>query len=255
LKNLQLIRLRDISILYPDFKKYRVMEEYIVKLEDLVYVKTGKPAFGDALAVIDLQNDFIPGGTLAVQEGDVIIEGINRVMELFNRSDLPVVLTQDWHPAEHRSFASAHPGMKPYDPFEREGIGPVLWPDHCVQGSHGADFHKNLGVRHAHAVIRKGYHRDIDSYSGFLENDGKTRTGLDGYLRDRGVKRLFICGLALDYCVFFTASHGRDLGYEVCVIADLARPVGSPPGSLSSALDTMSDKGVCFVCSADLFPV
>jgi nicotinamidase/pyrazinamidase len=230
------------------------MEECAVKLKDLVYVKTGKPAFGDALAVIDMQNDFIPGGALAVQEGDVIIEGINRVMGLFNRSDLPVVLTQDWHPADHRSFASAHPGMSPYDPFEAQGIGPVLWPDHCVQGSHGAGFHKDLETRYAHAVIRKGYHRDIDSYSGFLENDGKTRTGLDGYLRDRGTRRLFVCGLALDYCVFFTASHGRDLGYEVCVIADLARPVGSPPDSLSLALETMTEKGVRFARSAGLFP-
>ncbi len=224
-----------------------------MELEDLVYVETGDPAFGDALAVVDMQNDFIPGGALAVREGDVIIEGINRVMELFNGFDLPVVLTQDWHPAGHRSFASVHPGRRPYDPFETQGIGPVLWPDHCVQGSHGADFHKDLETRYAHAVIRKGYHRDIDSYSGFLENDGKTRTGLDGYLRDRGVRRLFVCGLALDYCVFFTASHGRDLGYEVFVIPDLARPVGSPPDSLSLALETMTEKGVRFVRSAGLF--
>jgi nicotinamidase/pyrazinamidase len=228
------------------------LEEHTVRLEDLICEKCLKPAGGDALAVVDIQNDFIPGGALAVHGGDSIIPGINRIMEVFSTADLPVILTQDWHPSGHCSFASAHPGKKPYDAFKSEGLGPVLWPDHCVQGSPGAEFHRDLDTRFAQAVIRKGYHRDIDSYSGFLENDLKTRTGLDGYLKSRGVKRLFICGLALDYCVFFTAVDGVGLGYEMYVITDLARPVGSPPDSVSRALKTMTDKGVRFIRSADI---
>ena len=221
-------------------------------MEDLVFEKSVEPAAGDALVVVDMQNDFIPGGALAVNEGDVIVEGISRMMELFNAADLPVVLTQDWHTPGHHSFASAHRGTKPYDLFESEGLGPVLWPDHCVQGSPGADFHKDLKTRHAHAVIRKGYHRDIDSYSGFLENDRKTRTGLDGYLRSRSVGRLFVSGLALDYCVSFTAVDGAEMGYGVYVITDLSRPVGSPPDSLSRALESMAGKGVRFICSSEI---
>ncbi|MFY9399554.1 MAG: isochorismatase family protein, partial [Desulfomonilia bacterium] len=180
------------------------------------------------------------------------VEGINRVMALFSQSGLPVVLTQDWHPAGHRSFASAYPGRKPYDPFQSEGLGPVLWPDHCVQGSRGADFHPGLETAYAQAIIRKGYHQGIDSYSGFVENDLKTPTGLHGYLQLRGARRLFLCGLALDYCVFFTAVDGAALGYEVYVIPELSRPVGSPPGSLSRALETMTGKGVRFIRAADI---
>lgn len=221
-------------------------------LRDLEFERPVRLSAGDALAVVDVQNDFMPGGALPVEGGDTIVEGINRVMELFSLGGLPVALTQDWHPAGHHSFASAHPGRRPYDLFESDGLGPVLWPDHCVQGSRGADFHPDLETVFAQAIIRKGYHQGIDSYSGFLENDLKTPTGLHGYLQLRGAMRLFLCGLALDYCVFFTAVDGAALGYEVYLIAELSRPVGSPPGSLSRALGTMTEKGVRFVRAADI---
>lgn len=248
---LRLIQGRIFPTIYLVKERER-MKELTVKQEDLIFEKGIRPAAGDALAVVDIQNDFIPGGALAVEEGDVIIKGINRVMEIFGRANLPVVLTQDWHPPGHHSFASAYEGKRPYDLFESEGLGPVLWPDHCVQGSVGADFHKDLDTRFAQAIIRKGYHLGIDSYSGFLENDRRTRTGLDGYLKSRGARRLFICGLALDYCVFFTATDGTDLGYEICVIPDLSRPVGSPPDSIPRAFRTMTEKGVRFVLSAGI---
>lgn len=206
-----------------------------------------KPERGDALVVVDMQNDFMPGGALAVRDGDSIIPGINTVMELFRKRDLPVVMTQDWHTPGHYSFASAHKGMNPFDLYQSPGLGPVLWPDHCAQGSKGSYFHDSLMTDFADAIIRKGYHKSIDSYSGFMENDRKTPTGLDGYLKSRGVKRIFICGVALDYCVFFTASDGADLGYLVYVIMDLTKPVGSPAESISEALAAMTDKGIHFI--------
>jgi nicotinamidase/pyrazinamidase len=215
--------------------------------DQLVRNEWVKPERGDALVVVDMQNDFMPGGALAVRNANGIIQGINTAMELFRKRDLPVVMTQDWHTPGHYSFASAHKGMNPFDLYESQGLGPVLWPDHCVQGSTGAEFHENLMIGLADAVIRKGYHKSIDSYSGFMENDRKTPTGLDGYLRSRGVKRIFICGVALDYCVFFTASDGADLGYQVYVIMDLTKPVGSPAESISEALAGMTDKGIHFV--------
>jgi len=200
----------------------------------------------DALVVVDMQYDFMPGGALPVAGGDAIIPGVNGMMRLFHGASLPVVLTQDWHPPGHRSFASSHPGRKPYDLFEEAGIGPVLWPDHCVQGTPGAGFHRDLGADLAHMILRKGFHPEIDSYSGFVENDKKTRTGLEGYLHGRGVNRIFLCGLALDYCVFYTASDGVDSGYEVVVITGLAKPVGAPQDSVTKALEVMSGKGVTF---------
>lgn len=210
---------------------------------------------GDALVVVDMQNDFMPGGALAVREGDVIIDGVNAMMEVFRTGNLPVVLTQDWHTPGHYSFASAHEGKNPFERFtSEEGLGPVLWPDHCVQGSPGAEFHRALKTSCADAYIRKGYHKTIDSYSGFLENDGKTSTGLDGYLRSRGSKRLFLCGIALDYCVFFTAGHGADLGYGVYMIVDLAKPVGSPSESISNAFEVMTEKGVHFIHAGEIRP-
>lgn len=211
-----------------------------------------RPGPGDALVVVDMQNDFMPGGALAVKDGDTILHGVNEVMEIFRASRLPIVLTQDWHTPGHYSFASAHVGMNPFDPFEAPGLGPVLWPDHCVQDTAGAEFHRGLKAGLADAVIRKGFHRVIDSYSGFLENDRHTSTGLDGYLRARGVKRIFLCGLALDYCVFFTAADGAGLGYGVYVIMNLTRPVGSPADSISNALETMTEKGVHFMGSEEI---
>jgi nicotinamidase/pyrazinamidase len=218
-----------------------------MELKDISYSEFSGPVDGDALIVVDMQNDFMPGGALPVAGGDSIIEGVNSLMDRFFSADLTVVLTQDWHPAGHNSFAGSHKGKKPYDPFSAPGIGPVLWPDHCVQGSRGADFHRDLRTRFAHAVVRKGYRKEIDSYSGFLENDMKTETGLDGYLKGRGVRRIYTCGLALDYCVFYTAVNGAAKGYQVCFIPDLTRPVGAPENSVSMALESMTAKGVRFI--------
>ncbi len=207
---------------------------------------------GDALVVVDLQNDFMPGGALEVEKGDSFLEQVNELMVLFKKSDYPIVFTQDWHPPGHKSFASQYPGKNPFDPYEAFGIGPVLWPDHVVQGTRGAEFHPDLDVRFAQAVIRKGYHQQIDSYSAFLENDHVTETGLDGYLRGRKAQRIFICGLAADYCVHFTAVDGAEKGYEVFCLSDLTNPVGSPADSLKNAVENMQRKGVRFIKSASI---
>ncbi len=220
-----------------------------VNVEHLDSVELQK---GDALLVVDMQNDFMPGGALAVEGGDTIIDAVNALMALFEQHNLAIVFTQDWHPADHDSFASRHPGKHPFDPFEASGIGPVLWPDHCVQATAGAEFHPGLQARFAETVIRKGYHRKIDSYSGFLENDRVTETGLDGYLRGRGVKRIFVCGLAADYCVYFTSADGADKGYKVFYLSDLTRPVGAPPDGLEKAYQSMRSKGVQFLNSANI---
>lgn len=203
----------------------------------------------DALLVVDIQNDFLPGGALATQEGDSIVEGVNQAMQQFDRQGLAVVFTQDWHPEGHYSFASVHEGKAPFDAYKAEGLGPVLWPDHCVQGSQGADFAPGLHTHYAQTIVRKGYRRPIDSYSGFVENDHKTETGLDGYLQGRGVKRIFICGLAFDYCVYFTAADGAEKGYEVIVLTDLSQPVGAPEGRIERAREDLANKGVQFAKS------
>lgn len=200
----------------------------------------------DALIIVDLQPDFMPGGNLSVNGGDEIIDDVNDLIPLFTT----VVGTQDWHPVEHKSFASAHDGKNPYDLFEEPGLGPVLWPDHCVQGTPGANFHPDLNIDDITLILRKGTHLDIDSYSVFMENDKKTETGLSGYLKARGVKRVFMCGLALDYCVFYSAMDGVNFGFNVFVLKDLTRPVDSPPGHLERALGTMEDIGVKFIDKA-----
>ena len=220
-----------------------------MEIKDLKLLETMQLRDGDALLVVDMQYDFMPGGALPVEKGDAFISQVNQVMQRFTAAGLPVVLTQDWHPRGHRSFASAHPGRQPYDPYDAPGLGPVLWPDHCVPGTHGAEFHQDLRAELADAIIRKGYHPEIDSYSGFLENDHQTETGLDGYLRSRGVRRIFVCGLALDYCVFFTAVDGADKGYQVLCLIDLTAPVGQPADSVSRSLETMVQKGVRFLRS------
>lgn len=218
-------------------------------LKDIRYEQAAVIGVSDALLVVDVQNDFMPSGALPVEQGDTIVPGINALMKLFSDFSASVVLTQDWHPAGHHSFASAHKGKAPYDPYDAPGLGPVLWPDHCVQSTPGADFHPELDTGMAHAAIRKGYHPFIDSYSGFFENDRTTPTGLEGYLHDRGVQRVFVCGLALDYCVFYTALDAIKTGFEVCVVADLTRGVGSPPDSVSTALETLTSAGARFVHS------
>jgi nicotinamidase/pyrazinamidase len=175
----------------------------------------------DVLIVIDVQNDFCPGGALAVPDGDAVIGPIHRVAELFEH----VVLTQDWHTRDHYSFASAHAGKKPYEQIELSYGAQTLWPDHCVQGTSGASFHPDLDVRSAELIVRKGFHRTIDSYSAFFENDHTTATGLGGYLKERGFKRVFLAGLAYDFCVGYSALDARRLGLDAVVLKDACRAI------------------------------
>jgi nicotinamidase/pyrazinamidase len=178
-------------------------------------------AAGDVLLVVDVQNDFCPGGRLPVPAGHEIVPLINRLAARFEH----VVLTQDWHPAGHHSFASSHPGRKPYETIEVAYGAQILWPDHCVQATSGAEFRGDLQIPHAELVLRKGYHRDIDSYSAFYENDRKTHTGLAGYLRERGLRRIFLAGLAFDFCVRFSAEDAKREGLEVTVVEDACRGI------------------------------
>lgn len=192
-----------------------------------------------ALIVIDVQNDFCPGGALAVPGGDEIVGTINALMGEFQT----VILTQDWHPAGHSSFASSHEGKSPYETTEMPYGTQVLWPDHCVQGSSGAEFHADLNTTRADMIIRKGFNPAIDSYSAFFENDQTTPTGLDGYLRTRGISELAMVGLATDFCVNFSALDAAKLGYSVTVQMDLCRAIDLD-GSLAAAKDAMQAAGV-----------
>jgi nicotinamidase/pyrazinamidase len=215
------------------------------------------PFATDALLVIDMQNDFCPpsaegiGGALAVRDGDTIVPIINALGARFEH----VILTQDWHPAGHISFASSHPGKQPYTITEVPYGPQTLWPDHCLQGSTGADFHAALNLPHAELIVRKGFRRGIDSYSAFLENDHITPTGLAGYLRERGLRRLFLCGLAYDFCVRFSAIDGTALGFECLVIEDASKAVDLPagkdsPGSLRATNLAFQAVGVALVKSS-----
>jgi nicotinamidase/pyrazinamidase len=193
----------------------------------------------DALVVVDIQYDFLPGGKLAVAGGDEIIAPVNVLAKRFRN----VVQTQDWHPAGHISFASTHPGSEPFQTIELPYGLQVLWPDHCVIGTKGAEFSAMLDIPHVQAIIRKGYRETIDSYSGFKENDHKTQTGLAGYLKERGIKRIFICGLATDFCVAWTAEDGIAAGFESVVIEDATRAIDNA-GSLEAAWARMDAVGV-----------
>ncbi|WP_299735695.1 bifunctional nicotinamidase/pyrazinamidase [uncultured Roseobacter sp.] len=197
-----------------------------------------------ALIVIDLQTDFCPGGALAVPEGDAIVAPINA---LIAEADA-VILTQDWHPAGHSSFASSHDGKAPYDMIDMPYGPQVLWPDHCIQGSLGAQFHPELHVDRADLIIRKGYNPQIDSYSAFFENDHTTPTGLEGYLRTRGIDELIMVGLALDFCVNFSSVDAAKLGFKVRVREDLCRAIDLN-GSLEAARTGMQDAGVTLEAS------
>lgn len=192
-----------------------------------------------ALLVIDVQNDFCPGGALAVPGGDEIVPKINALMTDFKE----IILTQDWHPAGHSSFASEYPGKAPFETVEMEYGTQVLWPDHCVQGSHGGAFHPGLDTAPAHLIIRKGMSLKIDSYSAFFENDRATHTGLDGYLQTRGVTELVMVGLATDFCVQFSALDAAKLGYRVIVRRDLCRAIDLD-GSRAQAEAAMRAAGV-----------
>ncbi|KRS13073.1 nicotinamidase [Roseovarius atlanticus] len=192
-----------------------------------------------ALIVIDVQNDFCPGGALAVEGGDRVVAGINTMM----RDAGAVILTQDWHPAGHSSFASSHEGKAPFEVIDMPYGSQVLWPDHCVQGTQGADFHPDLETDRADMIVRKGYNPAIDSYSAFYENDHETPTGLHGYLRSRGMTELVMVGLATDFCVSYSAVDAARLGYPVTVLRDLCRGIDLD-GSLEIALKDMSAAGV-----------
>jgi nicotinamidase/pyrazinamidase len=198
---------------------------------------------------VDVQNDFCPGGALAVPGGDTIIPLVNELASAFDIC----VATQDWHPAGHSSFASSHPGAKPYDTALIGGRDATLWPDHCVRGSGGAGFHPGLDQRPYRLVVRKGFRTSLDSYSAFFENDGKTPTGLDGYLKDIDAATVVIAGLALDYCVYYSALDASRLGYSVFVVRDACRAVGSPPGSVEKALADLAAPGVAVIDSVEMF--
>jgi nicotinamidase/pyrazinamidase len=205
------------------------------------------PDASSALIVVDVQNCFIPGGTLPVNKGDEVVQVINRISGAFRN----VVLTQDWHTPGHASFASAHGGKKPFETTKLSYGQQVLWPDHCVQGTADADLHKDLKIPHAQLVIRKGFRKGIDSYSAFMEADRKTTTGLSGYLKERKIKKVFVTGLATDFCVAWTAMDARKEGFETYVIEDACRGIDLN-GSLERAWSQMKSKGVKRIQSGDI---
>jgi nicotinamidase/pyrazinamidase len=206
-----------------------------------------KPDDASALLVIDVQNCFLPGGSLAVKDGDQVVPVINRIAKGFTN----VVMTQDWHTEGHVSFASAHPGKKPFEVIDLPYGKQVLWPDHCVQGTDGALLSKDLSIPQAELVIRKGFHKDVDSYSAFTEADGKTTTGLEAYLKARQMKRLFVAGLATDFCVAWTALDARKAGFETYVVEDACRGIDTQ-GSLAKAWADMAKAGVKRIQSGDI---
>jgi len=226
-----------------------------VTLAQVVFGRTGallaadriKPTASSALIVVDVQNCFLPGGSLAVKEGDQVIPVINRIAKGFEN----VVMTQDWHTPHHISFASTHEGKKPFEMIKLAYGNQVLWPDHCVQGTEGAQIAKDINIPHAELVIRKGYHNEVDSYSAFLEADKETRTGLGGYLKERGIDTVFITGLATDFCVAWTAVDARHAGLTVYVVEDACRGI-DVGGSLAKAWTDMTEAGVKKIQSSDI---
>jgi len=203
----------------------------------------------DVLIVIDLQNDFCPGGALAVPNGDQVIFPILRISPLFQH----IILTQDWHPANHTSFAASHPGKNPYESIELSYGAQTLWPPHCVQGTHGAEFHPALNLPQAELILRKGFRPQIDSYSAFFENDRTTPTGLAGYLRERELSRVFLVGLAYDYCVGYSALDARRLGLAAFVVQDACRAIDLN-GSVAAMQSEFARAGVGMVETAHLLP-
>jgi nicotinamidase/pyrazinamidase len=199
----------------------------------------------DVLIVIDVQNDFCPGGNLAVPGGDEVVPVINRLSKHFPH----VLLTQDWHPPDHLSFASTHPGKRPFETIHMAYGEQILWPDHCVQGTQGAEFHPQLNIAHAELVLRKGFRRTIDSYSAFYENDRKTHTGLRDYLRERGLRNLFLAGLAFDFCVFYSAEDAHKEGFNVFVIENACRAIDTE-GSEAVARKRLGDLSVPLISSS-----
>lgn len=220
-----------------------------------------------ALLIIDVQNDFCPDGALAVPEGDHIVEPLNRLSARFASSGGKIVATQDWHPKNQVSFASSHAGARPLDvvalplpplsPDEKPdalhpaAIDQTLWPDHCVQGTKGADFHPSLDLKPVSLIVRKGYRAHVDSYSAFFENDRRTATGLEGWLKGLALRTVFIGGLATDYCVLYSALDAAKLGFQTIVFLDACRGVGAPAGSVERAIGLMRESGVHFMNSGD----
>ncbi len=198
----------------------------------------------DVLLVIDAQNGFCAGGAQAVRGGDDIVPLVNGIAKRFDH----VVLTQDWHPKGHRSFASAHPGHNPFETIEMAYGQQVLWPDHCIQGSKSAEFHPALDIPHAELILRKGFRPDVDSYSAFFENDRTTPTGLGGYLRERGLKRVFLAGLALDFCVRYSAEDAQKSGFSAVILEDACRAIDMS-GSLDAARQSFAALGIQCVTS------
>ncbi len=198
-----------------------------------------QPGDDDVLLIIDVQVDFCPGGALAVAAGDAVVPVINRIAERFNH----IVLTQDWHPAGHSSFVTSHPGSAAFETVSMPYGPQTLWPDHCIQGSEGAGFHPQLATQRAELVVRKGFRPEIDSYSAFYENDRRTPTGLGGYLRERGLRRIFLAGLATDYCVHYSAVDARRLGFDAVLVEAGCRAIDLA-GSLDAAWAGMAEAGV-----------
>src|SRR3954470_3992393 len=212
------------------------------------FAATGiKPDEASVLLVIDVQNCFLPGGSLAVKDGEQVVPIINKIAKAFSN----VVMTQDWHTPAHVSFASTHPGKKPFELIDLAYGKQVLWPDHCVQGTDGASLSKDLAIPQAELILRKGFHNDVDSYSAFTEADGKTSTGLAAYLKARGITRVFVAGLATDFCVAWTALDARKSGLEPYVIEDACRGIDTQ-GSLAKAWTDMAAAGVKRISSQDI---
>ena len=204
----------------------------------------------DVLLVVDVQNDFCAGGALAVPDGDAVVGAINRLSLIFEH----VILTQDWHPPGHASFASSHPGRKPFDTVTLRYGEQTLWPDHCVQGTHGAEFHSGLRLNKAELVLRKGFPASIDSYSAFYENDRATSTGLAGYLRERSLHRIFLAGLAYDFCVRYSAEDAKRIGFEVCVVEDACRAI-DVNGSHGDTRQMLKSLAITEATAQSLLPV
>ena len=200
----------------------------------------------NALIIVDVQNDFLPGGALAVKDGDLVIPVINKLQSHFEL----VVATQDWHPADHKSFASMHPGKKLFDEIMLDGLPQVLWPDHCVQETEGAQFSSLLSTKKIEAILRKGMDKNIDSYSGFFDNGKKKATGMGGYLKGRGATAIYVCGLAGDYCVNFTAVDGLELGFESTIITDATFPIDEQ--NFKKAMEIFISKGGRLIGSGEV---
>ena len=200
-----------------------------------------------ALLIVDVQNDFCPGGALEVPGGDTVVPVINKLIDKFDT----IIQTQDWHPAGHSSFASSHKGKDPFDTIEVDYGTQVLWPDHCVQGSEGADFHPDLNIKKTQVIIRKGFRKEIDSYSTFFENDQKTTTGLTGYLKQRGITDLYTVGLATDFCVKWSILDGIDEGFTMHIVEDAVKGIDLD-GSVEQAWKEMKEKGVKVTSSEEI---